>query len=820
MADSPLTNAAKRLSAFHQALIAQGSALNDSALPGWAAPSRLRPVSGWQVGRMGQNAILLVYPDDPSSASYDWSWTNVELKLRLFNADLHLVLDALRPALRRTTALLLAEQEAQLLQLAHRFARDGADDRLSTSARRILGRARDAEARTEVLPGGTPRGPDEPNEVAENASPFGVGDEATPEAGSGVAPAPDGGVPATTDKSLPGGTPGPGAPRQAADTEPEPRIGRAMLLTAIADERRGLEDGSLDPLDPRDGAAGRSGPTAADIADLLAALALHPQTRDLLEAYAESGYRGNTAIQAQIRRATDATRELKQRLTTGDDADDAWTYSPLVLAAARSLGLESIPGFAAFAVDLGHQLGRTRTDAVIGAAQVLLLALTLTFTGPVGAVVVGALDLALSGVQIGVELLREYEQALAADASTFRASDDHFAEPPTGAATGIAVAGALLSAVGLTRDARRLLRTLPPAPRRLSAASGLELDRSPRTFDDHSIAAESPGGFKRLSDRLDLADQANGTPPRPRSVSPTDLPPATRPLTPQQMSARSKAAAQDPGARRHRATNRQPETIEKFRLTPEQRATANRGTVRDATQTAMTEVVTDPDAVTTGYGEVDLDAISRDVSRAPDLDELPRARGGRGSRSILTREGQEYDVFWRRGPSDAELTAWARRELPEGSPDPIVPGIIVSAKNPATVDHIVAVERLRQFFGFPQLTPANQARVLNYRPNLMAVSVEVNTRRGSRTFAEWEGIPGRNIPTDVLQELRRREVALATELQELIQTLLAEQNALRGLETAPLLPPGLEIAPLLPPGVGARLTGQAARGTRQDDPGR
>ncbi|RZB13685.1 hypothetical protein StrepF001_42770 [Streptomyces sp. F001] len=607
---------------------------------------------------------------------------------------------------------------------------------------------------------------------------------------------------------------------------PYPRhLNRAILLNAIAQERRGLENGTLDQPDPRDGPAGArahdsmAGPDAHEVSELLAALALPQESLRLLEAYEASPHAGSASVQVEIDSAIAATRILRLRLTRGASADDAWLYGPLVLAAVQSLGLSSVPAFPEFAVALGSQLGRTRTETLLSAAGLLLLGLTVVFTGPVGALAVGVLDLSFAGVELGVALLRQYERDLAASASTFRTEAEQLTPPDTDDSIPLAVAGAFLSAIGLAGAARPLLKLRARSPRQVAT---LELDNAVREFGTTTAeveqAAVQAGNRRSLIRRPKPTvemDTPGGRPlPTINDVA-RGLEPSTSGRTlwrsEDQMRKAAAKAKKQGGRKQLRTDGRTKERIESFALEPDEVATADRGTVRDVTEASQRETVagTVPERE---YGEADLEALSADVAPYPHLQDVP-ARGG----ATATWEGRAYDVFWKRPPeNEPDLVAWARRQLPYGSPDPIAPWLIVGPKNPATLEHIVAVERIQKFHGFHRLSPANQKRVLNFRENLMALSSDVNSPLSSRTYAEWGNDIRSQVPPQFqaafearLAAMEAREKDLTRKLHDLIDTLLAEQNTTRGVSRPA---PGR-------PGLGARLTGTALSTTATPEPG-
>jgi hypothetical protein len=503
---------AARLGAFFRALVGLGVDLDENALPGWVEPPRLRPDPDgrWEVGDRAYEALAVSYfPEwdqdhmfgEPEQwgriFKYPEQWNRISkvpdrgkyLRLQRYDDDLREVLRALRLALHQVTPTVLSKEADSLVALRVRFARPGADDRLAASAQRIL-RVVD-RAGAQDLSGGTPD--PLPDTTTPSAPPADVpalppvpdyapGDDAAGSADGGTGPS----------EVLPGGVPGP-PPRKP---EPTRAFDDTVLLRALAAERDALEAGTADPLDPRDapsrvpgtaksappdlsaapaGPPNPEGPDAIEVSRLLAAVTLHPKRRQLLQAYAMSPTVGAQQIDAEIEIAIGALKQLQNRLT-GSDADDAWLYSPLVLAAVNRIGLADVETFPEFAVALGRQLGRTRTGAVLEAAVLLVIALSAVLTGPVGVLVAASADLALSGLFAGIALLHAHERALAAGASSF-AEPDRRLDPGSSDDSALAVAGALLSAIALVGPARALLRRLPREPSQLPT---MRLDRRTR----------------------------------------------------------------------------------------------------------------------------------------------------------------------------------------------------------------------------------------------------------------------------------------------------------------------------------------------------
>ncbi len=122
-----------------------------------------------------------------------------------------------------------------------------------------------------------------------------------------------------------------------------------------------------------------------------------------------------------------------------------------------------------------------------------------------------------------------------------------------------------------------------------------------------------------------------------------------------------------------------------------------------------------------------------------------------------------------------ELQEMAKKELPIGSDDPLLPGKKVT--RPAHADHIVPMDKITKMDGFDRLSDADKLRVLNYDRNFMAASASANSSRQAKSFAEWlyykEGKRGEiRVNEKIRQKMMKNEKRLARELQGYIYYLL------------------------------------------------
>ncbi|GGA88555.1 eCIS core domain-containing protein [Puia dinghuensis] len=72
-------------------------------------------------------------------------------------------------------------------------------------------------------------------------------------------------------------------------------------------------------------------------------------------------------------------------------------------------------------------------------------------------------------------------------------------------------------------------------------------------------------------------------------------------------------------------------------------------------------------------------------------------------------------------------------------------------------DHIYPVSKIEKLPGFNELSRAQQVEVLNLKENLMGIDLAVNESRKDRSWAEYEGLGGKEIDPKVRKELIRRE---------------------------------------------------------------
>jgi hypothetical protein len=588
----------------------------------------------------------------------------------------------------------------------------------------------------------------------------------------------------------------------------------AALWTArqMLDFRRSMEGATRARVAAALGAVLSATPAALDPREearqeanyLARVLFAHPQGVAILSAYAASSAEGGELTRRLVAEAAAATAEFAADLRA--DPDHVWRYAPLVMLAVRQLGLGDLDGFPEYAVDLGRVLDPQLLETALTMLGLVIVCVGVVFTGPLGAVALGVADLALTGASGALAYMRELEQDMAAVSSGF-STTGRLAERSEFNQTALAGAAAFVSALALLTPAATLLRNARArTPGTAPALRVLELartDASASVMEGRQLerALDRSGAVPSLTKRSMLTrSRATGKGTRVGSASDA--------LSPQKMSANSRRLAGDagglgPGVPREL----DPRALEEARgvagrLTESPRVDPlDYNTIPDgafaepATPTAAAPLRTEP---------LDEAALGRGTSDpgAPQLVDLERANApGRSQRGrIVTREEQIHgiELEWRtqlRGQTPSpELQDWARRSLPVGTHDPVIPTLLVDA---AEADHIVAVELIRQFPGFAQLSTEAKLAVLNMPENFMAVSSRVNQARGSTPYALWTGIAGHPIPLPILTSLRVREQTVAGLLQRRIDELLRVQLAARGVGTlapaaqAPLWIPSL-----------------------------
>jgi hypothetical protein len=543
-------------------------------------------------------------------------------------------------------------------------------------------------------------------------------------------------------------------------------------------------------LDPREMAREES---QAELALLARVLFAHPRGVDILTAYAQSAAAGSALAHRLVADAVAATQKFAADLTA--HPEDVWRYAPLVLEAVRALGLYDFDGFPEYAVDLGQMLGRSKAEAVFRNLGLVVLCVGLVFSGPVGLVAVGVADLALTASGGALAYLRERQQDMAAQGSAFRAQG-RLAEPSDYSDTLMAGAAALVSALVLLGPGAQLLRnvrprppgTLPPRPLELARPGSPSVPLEGRQLER---ALERSGASPSLSSTT-MRERSLATKTNTRIGAPSDG------LSVQKMTANTRkldsveAARLGPGAPREL----DPSALEDVRGVgsrlggePPRVDTIDYNVVPEDWFVEMPPVRSPPQPLGSWLDEETMAARSAAAGGAPPLDRLKRANmPGRTQGRVIPRAEQLHDLelkpalksdlTLRNQTPTEDLREWARRQLPVGAPDPIIPSLPVDA---AVADHIVALELIRQFPGFGELGREAKIAVVNMPENIMAVSRRVNSARGSTPYVKWAGIEGHPVPEPIRAAMIVRERAAATAVQARIENLLREQYRVRGL---------------------------------------
>jgi len=690
----------------------------------------------------------------------------------------------------------MIRQEQELRKLRGHFGKPGIEDELHTSFQRIW------FAVEEVLPGGVrPRS-------GENESTAAGADNAPASSDAGE----------TSSENLPGGVAGPVDPEAGQlntnpDDMPTDFVERYQMLRAIKVERERLQS------ETKEGGNALNN----EIADLLATIAVHPEVVNIARHYVWSPIKGTEYTQTAVDQAIAAVADLRERLTQREP-DDIWNYAPLVVGTLTQLKLHEFPAVPEFSVALGAMLGRTKTNVYLGAATILIVGLSLVFTGPVSAVVVGSLDLALAGTTLGITRLRAHEQEIAATASDFSPDDQKLAAHTTSTEGALDAAGALLSAITLVGSVRQLTKV-----RELLRieSKGLKVIRSSKRELD---TADRAGGFgnkvKDASGRdatsYELEDQINSTLGNPNA------------LTEEVMQRRAERTGTrtlvgekweyTPDKMRRQGAKPGPNDPE-FGLGPQPDFELDLGDgieleLADWRKTGAAEspVHKRPDfheiepksleslpAVThkqnqlSGVREIteaEVTAAQTASRQPPDLEALyVRER-------VTTRE--QITGLYERDPFYPKFEEQKAMLIQSGAKDPIIPNYKFSKKNPPHVDHIIPENQVRKFEGFTELDIEFQREVLHMDKNLELVSSSVNLSRGDMPYSLWDGTMEFKIPPQIRKAKIAQEKALAIEIQNKIYNLLERQRQLRGT-TRPSA---------MPIKAGARLTGDVSRGLR------
>ncbi len=140
---------------------------------------------------------------------------------------------------------------------------------------------------------------------------------------------------------------------------------------------------------------------------------------------------------------------------------------------------------------------------------------------------------------------------------------------------------------------------------------------------------------------------------------------------------------------------------------------------------------------------------------------------------IIIRVDQD---FLRRQTPSNELQTWAQSQLSATSIDPAFPSLTVDGTPQA--DHIVPFVDIINMVGFDLLTTEQQISVLNLQSNFIALSPRANASKGSKSYSQWQrnNALGLNVDTRFRRTMMRRETRARAELQNLIDSLVAENT--------------------------------------------
>lgn len=206
-----------------------------------------------------------------------------------------------------------------------------------------------------------------------------------------------------------------------------------------------------------------AGSVARENDETLSTLFVHPSGVDILTEYGSGATAGLRCASWHVNAAERAMIKLVGRLSEPANTD-LWHYPLLVVGGVTATGLGDVAGFPEYVVAIGQVLGSDSLDLWLGAAGITVLALGIVFTGPAAALILATADLALAGMDVGVAYLRDREQNLTAQATSFRPEEARLAEPNNYGGTLFAGAAALLSGMAFfsaAKEFRAVARAKP-----------------------------------------------------------------------------------------------------------------------------------------------------------------------------------------------------------------------------------------------------------------------------------------------------------------------------------------------------------------------
>lgn len=461
----------------------------------------------------------------------------------------------------------------------------------------------------------------------------------------------------------------------------------------------------------------------------------HPERRSIFIALAKGESQGREKVSQVVDDAVSGIQQFGASIA--EDPERIWRYSPVLVGAVQTLGLGRDEDFTRFMLSLGRLKAGNAWGTALTVAGIAIAAAGLVATGPAALILLAA-DAALSGTTAYQGFVRERENDFARSASALRAGEPFTDRPSQYGGVVLDGAMALLTALQLARGGLQAARpsvarteaaleTSGPVASearvddRLTSQPSVESDAAiPLESVQETMTRETREAHPKWLERPEGAAEASGQRPRGLQQSPSRVT-ADRP--------RRQLASGETGRRREVQRHR---TLEKQGIEPTRAAPL---------PTRRQRPITRPEQL---FG-IPLDPIYR-----------ARMRG--------------------KTPSEG-MREWARAQFRIGDPDPALPGRFFDAT--AEADHIVSMERIRQFDGFAELTEEAQLIVLNWKENFIAMSRSANASKGAKSFFEWtrHGELGIAIDSVFLERIQARELDLVPRIQEKIYELLKEQQA-------------------------------------------
>lgn len=227
------------------------------------------------------------------------------------------------------------------------------------------------------------------------------------------------------------------------------------------------------------------------------------------------------------------------------------------------------------------------------------------------------------------------------------------------------------------------------------------------------------------------------------------------------------------------------------------RADAEATKVRDVVKAIQRDI----DGVDAQLGPLNERIAEAGRTGSPYRSELPSLTAGRrelvaekknllDERRLRNQEIRTWEgAGWRRA---YERYQELRRRTPGGAGDDVVAtaggrdtgtdalGRVATPADPLTADHVVPVVEIAFMENFLLLGDAAALRVLNHRPNLVALVKSANSARRETPWSSWQGWSLFTADASKRQVLIELELRMREELHQLIQTEYARQLARGG----------------------------------------